>query len=64
MTIPDIGRCLGSGEPPREDTEQNVAGGVSGVCVVCSGRFEVVDGRIVEHETAQDDEREGGAHVA
>ena len=54
MTILDVGRCLGSGEPPREGTEE----GTSGVCVTCSGRFEVEDGRIVAHQAAADDARE------
>jgi hypothetical protein len=58
MTIPDVGRCLGSGEPPREGTEQAEGGRTTGVCVVCSGRFEVADGRVVSHEVAPDDERE------
>jgi hypothetical protein len=58
MTIPDIGRCLGSGQPPREGTEQPYRGGTTGVCVTCSGRFNVEDGRVVAHETAADDERE------
>ena len=54
MTILDVGRCLGSGEPPREGTEE----GTSGVCVACSGRFEVEDGRIVTHPAAGGDARE------
>jgi hypothetical protein len=29
------------------------------VCVACGGRFDLDDGRIVAHETAQHDEREG-----
>jgi hypothetical protein len=28
------------------------------VCVACSGRFEVDNGTVVEHETAAEDERE------
>jgi hypothetical protein len=31
---------------------------MTGVCVACSGRFVVEDGRVVAHETAQGDERE------
>ena len=58
MTIPYVGRCLGSDEPPREGTEQAYHGTMTGVCVACSGRFIVEDGRVVAHETAQDDERE------
>lgn len=60
MTIPYVGRCLGSGEPPRDGTSEGEAHGQrTGVCVACSGRFELRDGRVVEHETAPDDEREG-----
>ena len=33
-------------------------GGVTGVCIACSGRFEVENGSVVEHETAPEDERE------
>jgi hypothetical protein len=58
MTIPYVGRCLGSGELPREESVQAAEGQETGVCVACSGRFEIRDGKIVEHETAQDDERE------
>ena len=58
MTIPDVGRCLGSGEPPRDGSLQRKDGAETGVCAVCSGRFEVVHGRVVEHETAEVDERE------
>jgi hypothetical protein len=57
VTIPDMGRCVGSGEPPREGSEER-NGGVTGLCVACSGRFELENGRIVAHETARDDERE------
>jgi hypothetical protein len=59
MTIPDVGRCLGSGEPPREGTEQTEGERTTGVCVACSGRFAVEDGRVVSHEVAPEDEREG-----
>jgi hypothetical protein len=58
VTIPSTGRCIGSGEPPREGTEESRAGGTSGVCVACSGRFDLENGTVVEHETALDDERE------
>ena len=58
MTVPYVGRCLGSGKPPREGTEASRAGGTSGICVACSGRFDLDDGTIVEHETASEDERE------
>jgi hypothetical protein len=58
MTIPYVGRCLGSGELPREESVETADRQQTGVCVACSGRFEIRDGKIVEHETAQDDERE------
>jgi hypothetical protein len=58
MTIPDVGRCLGSGEPPRDESIKRAEEHDTGVCVACSGRFEIRDGKIVEHETAQDAERE------
>jgi hypothetical protein len=57
VTIPYVGRCLGSGKPPREGSEESQGSGTSGVCVACSGRFAVENGTIVEHETAPDDER-------
>lgn len=59
MTIPYTGRCLGSGKPPREGTEESRESGTSGVCLVCSGRFDLDDGSMAEHETAPEDEREG-----
>lgn len=58
MTIPYVGRCLGSGKPPREGTDVPYRSGTTGVCVTCSGRFEIENGTIVDHETAQEDERE------
>jgi hypothetical protein len=58
MTIPDVGRCLGSGKPPREGTEEMEVSGTSGLCVACSARFELEDGRLVEHASAREDERE------
>ena len=60
MTIPYVGRCLGSGKPPREGTDVPYRSGTTGVCVTCSGRFEIENGTIVDHETAQEDERESG----
>ena len=59
MTIPDVGHCLGSGEPPREGTEQTERERRTGICVACSGRFDLEDGRIVSHHAAPDEEREG-----
>ena len=58
MTIPYVGRCLGSGKPPREGTEKSSGGSTTGVCVTCSGRFGVENGALAEHETAPEDERE------
>jgi len=58
MTIPDVGRCLGSGEAPRESSIERVGEQLTGMCVVCSGRFGLRDGKIVEHESAPEDERE------
>lgn len=58
VTIPDMGRCLGSDKPPREGTEETDADRATGVCVACSGRFPLEDGTIVTHEAAGGDERE------
>jgi hypothetical protein len=58
VTIPYVGRCLGSGKPPREGTDVPYRSVTTGVCVACSGRFEVENGTIVEHETAPEHERE------
>jgi hypothetical protein len=58
MTMPDVGRCIGSGEAPRDGTEQEDSGRATGVCVACSGRFEVERGKVVDHESAPPDERE------
>jgi hypothetical protein len=58
MTILDVGRCLGSGEAPREGSEKTEDGVTSGVCVSCSGRFDVEDGRLVPHAAAAENERE------
>ena len=58
MTIPDVGRCIGSGEPPRDGTVQTESASETGVCVACSGRFELRNEVVVEHETAAADERE------
>jgi hypothetical protein len=58
VTIPYIDRCLGSGKPPREGTEEPKGSGLSGVCVACSGRFDLENGTVAEHETAPEDERE------
>ena len=58
MTIPYVGRCLGSGKPAREGTEETREGATTGVCVTCSGRFDVVNGTIAEHETSSENERE------
>ena len=58
MTIPDVGRCLGSGKPPLEGSAQDEDGGSSGICSVCSGRFDVANGSIEQHEAAPPAERE------
>ena len=58
MTIPYVGRCLGSGKPAREGTEETREDVTTGVCVTCSGRFDVVSGTIAEHETSSENERE------
>jgi hypothetical protein len=59
MTIPDVGRCLGSGNPPLEGSEEKDDGRSTGVCSTCSGRFELVHGGVLaEHETASDEDRE------
>ena len=53
-----MGRCLGSGKPPREGTEETTAGSTTGVCVACSGRFPLEDGTVVAHEAARNEDRE------
>lgn len=58
MTILDVGRCLGSGKPPLEDSAQDDDGRSTGVCGTCSGRFEVENGLIQHHEAAPPEERE------
>ena len=58
MTIPDVGRCIGSREAPRDGSVHSEGASETGVCVACSGRFELRDGMIVEHKTAAADERE------
>ena len=58
MTIPYVGRCIGSGEPPRDGSVHGKGDSETGVCVACSGRFDLRAGVIVDHETAADDERE------
>jgi hypothetical protein len=58
MTIPYVGRCLGSGEPARAGSIERTGKEQTGVCVACSGRFDLQDGRVVEHETAEAGERE------
>jgi hypothetical protein len=59
MTIPYVGRCLGSDKAPREGSEQTEGDRTSGVCVTCSGRFEIEGGLVVAPETAPEDERKG-----
>jgi hypothetical protein len=64
MTIPDVGRCLGSGKLPLGGTEEQEGSRASGVCGTCSGRFDLENGLLVEHEAAGDDEREHLAETA
>ena len=58
MTILEVGGGLGSGEPPRVGTLETTGGHTSGVCVACSGRFGIEDGRLVAHASATANERE------
>jgi hypothetical protein len=58
MTILDVGRCLGSGKPPLEGSTQDEDRYSTGVCATCSGRFEVENGLIQQHEAAAPAERE------
>jgi hypothetical protein len=58
MTVPYVGRCLGSDGPPLEGSRVVTEGVETGLCSACSGRFELEDGRLVPHETAHEDERE------
>jgi hypothetical protein len=58
MTIPYVGRCLGSGETAREGSIERDGERETGVCVACSGRFDVRGDRVAEHETASADDRE------
>ena len=58
MTIPYVGRCLGSGKPPREGSVEPDGARTTGVCVACSGRFDLDNGTVGDHETAPEDERE------
>ena len=59
VTVPYFGRCLGSEKAPLENSESDDHGRRTGICVTCSGRFELHDGLLVAHETALADEREG-----
>src|SRR4029450_13930539 len=59
MTIPYAGVCVGSGKSPREGSLRGGDGSpVTGICPVCSGRFELRHDLLPEHETAPEDERE------
>lgn len=58
MTIPYVGSCLGSAEPPRENTQMNEGAGSTGQSNTCSKRVELRDGLLEQHETASDAERE------
>jgi hypothetical protein len=58
MTIPDVGRCLGTGQKPLEGSEKDEDGRRTGVCGTCSGRFELEDGLLVQHEAASAEDRD------
>jgi hypothetical protein len=58
MTIPDVGRCLGSGKPPLEGSEEDEDGRRTGLCGTCSGRFELEDGVLAHHEAAPAEDRD------
>jgi hypothetical protein len=60
MTIPDLGHCAGSGAPPVEGSQRDEQpGATSGICPVCSGRFELHHAGVVSlHDAAEIDERE------
>jgi hypothetical protein len=58
MTIPDVGRCLGTGKPPLEGSEKDEDGRPTGICATCSGRFELEDGLLSQHEAAQAQDRD------
>jgi hypothetical protein len=58
VTIPDVGRCQGSSSAPIEGSNEDQDGRATGVCGACSGRFELEDGLLTEHEPAPVDERE------
>ena len=60
MTIPDIGHCAGSGAEPAHGSVQTGEGGAStGVCLACSGRFELhPSGVMTLHDAAEVEQRE------
>jgi hypothetical protein len=59
MTIPYVGRCVGSGARPIEGSERlGDDGQTTALCPACSARFPLRDGALPEHETAPEDERE------
>ena len=60
MTIPDIGHCAGSGSEPAHGSIQTTGVGAStGVCPVCSGRFELnPSGVVALHDAAEIEARE------
>jgi hypothetical protein len=61
MTIPDLGHCAGTATPPVAGTARDEPGGErTGLCAVCSGRFELhpTTGDVTPHDAADVDERE------
>jgi hypothetical protein len=59
VTIPYAGVCVGSGKTPRDGTLEGGDGTpLTGVCPACSGRFELRQDRLPEHETAAEGDRE------
>jgi hypothetical protein len=59
MTIPYAGVCVGSGSNARAGSVRGGDGEpLTGVCPACSGRFELRQDRLPEHETAPEHERE------
>lgn len=57
MTIPDVGRCIGSGGPPVAGSTEEGAAQATAICPACSGMFELRDGTMAEHAPAPEEER-------
>jgi hypothetical protein len=58
MTIPDVGRCLGTGKPPLEGTKKDEDGRRTGVCGTCSGRFDLDADVLAQHAAAEPEDRD------